>query len=1037
MKKYNIIVRLTIFLAIIFAVRPLSADTNIYNDESKQTTERAALQVLADNPVITDTEEYCPSTYTNQTDDWITNVRFNTIDNSSGQDGPQSYGDYTDISTTVVPGETYTLTVTFDSQGQWTEHTRAWFDWNADEVFGVFESYYLGSGIDATLSVEVTVPNNAELGESRFRVIEQYDTDPAAGGACDGQGGHTATYGETEDYSIIIGTPAEFDASPTVFLGPTGIGEVGQAFTPIVTYSNLGSQTITFDINLEIELDGSTVYEDSGSIASLEPGISNDFEFTEYVPENPGLFSLLAYSQLEGDENPLNDMLELNYLVIPDLLPPANLTATGNQDGIVPLLWFEPGAPPCTLLSYDSGLVNNAFFYPSPENLIANMFSAVAPVQICTVFVRVLTEGDPYWPWPDDSHDPIEIRIWDGASMPENEIGYSLTTATPGEDIQVAFFPPLICNTNRFWVSFNNVNDTSPCDAICVDYSTNYPNAKWVREDGVWQLLELYEGDRMIRASIVVDDRNLLLTENNPNMDEPIITDTQELIGYNLYRHTEPGVPVEEAYRIVEEIAELEYDDEDVTNGTTYYYVATALYDDGDIIESAPSNEVSARPAGGGMLEVDPDEILAEVWLGNAGHFDLELINNGDLDVLFTIRPSSYRGFSVAPENPYYDGTISAKFSSNAENHNKSMAISDNNNFPPVITGQGGPDEFGYEWIDSEESSGPTFGWIDPSDHTPLTMADDDNQGPFALPFSFPFYGQVFSSFRVCSNGWISFTSSATAYSNHEIPGASVENLVAPFWDDLSPNNGGNIYWYANSNMAVISWVDVPAYDWGYGLGPFTFQIVLYSDGGILFQYMDMNEPLDHATIGTQDASTTIGLQIAFDQAYAYDGLAILIKAGWLSVDPIVGTVPAGGQLTVDVIMNTTNLYAGVFEGQLTINSNDINDELPEIEVPVTLDVLTDIDEVIEMPRTFALSQNYPNPFNASTSIDFALPEPAMVDLSVYNMLGQKVATLVSEELAAGYHCVNWDASDISSGIYFYKISAGDITEIHEMTLLK
>jgi len=303
-----VILKFAILIMIILAVVLVSADTNIYNDEVKQAIEQAATRAPTVTPIITDTEQYCPSTYTNQTDDWITNVRFNTIDNTSGQDGPQSYGDYTGLSTTVTPGETYTLTVTFDSQGQWVEHTRAWFDWNTDEEFSVFESYYLGSGVDATLSMDIEVPNDAVIGQSRFRVIEQYQTDPGAGGACDGQGNHTAIYGETEDYSIIIGTPADLDAAPTGFTEPTGIGEVGQAFTPVVTYTNLGTETITFDVNLIIELDGSGVYDSGGMIINHEPGTSHDFEFAEYIPEDPGLFDLLAYSQLEGDENPQNDM---------------------------------------------------------------------------------------------------------------------------------------------------------------------------------------------------------------------------------------------------------------------------------------------------------------------------------------------------------------------------------------------------------------------------------------------------------------------------------------------------------------------------------------------------------------------------------------------------------------------------------------------------------------------------------------------------------------------------------------------------------
>ena len=89
------------------------------------------------------------------------------------------------------------------------------------------------------------------------------------------------------------------------------------------------------------------------------------------------------------------------------------------------------------------------------------------------------------------------------------------------------------------------------------------------------------------------------------------------------------------------------------------------------------------------------------------------------------------------------------------------------------------------------------------------------------------------------------------------------------------------------------------------------------------------------------------------------------------------------------------------------------------------------------LPTVFSLDQNYPNPFNARTVINFGLPEPSEVELAVYNILGQKVITLVSGKMEAGYHQVNWNAGDQASGMYFYRINAGDYTEKKKMMLLK
>jgi len=90
-----------------------------------------------------------------------------------------------------------------------------------------------------------------------------------------------------------------------------------------------------------------------------------------------------------------------------------------------------------------------------------------------------------------------------------------------------------------------------------------------------------------------------------------------------------------------------------------------------------------------------------------------------------------------------------------------------------------------------------------------------------------------------------------------------------------------------------------------------------------------------------------------------------------------------------------------------------------------------------DVPEALQLSQNYPNPFNPSTKIDFALPEAAQVTLEVYNMIGQQVATLENGFLSAGQHSVSFDATDLSSGIYLYRLQAGDQVLTRTLTLVK
>ncbi len=93
------------------------------------------------------------------------------------------------------------------------------------------------------------------------------------------------------------------------------------------------------------------------------------------------------------------------------------------------------------------------------------------------------------------------------------------------------------------------------------------------------------------------------------------------------------------------------------------------------------------------------------------------------------------------------------------------------------------------------------------------------------------------------------------------------------------------------------------------------------------------------------------------------------------------------------------------------------------------------VEDVI--PNEYSLEQNYPNPFNPTTTIKFSLPEASNVKLTVYNALGQKVAELVNSTLSAGSHSVNWDATNVSSGLYFYEISSNNFSAVKKMMLMK
>ena len=97
----------------------------------------------------------------------------------------------------------------------------------------------------------------------------------------------------------------------------------------------------------------------------------------------------------------------------------------------------------------------------------------------------------------------------------------------------------------------------------------------------------------------------------------------------------------------------------------------------------------------------------------------------------------------------------------------------------------------------------------------------------------------------------------------------------------------------------------------------------------------------------------------------------------------------------------------------------------------------SDIVEVEFVLSEFTLYQNYPNPFNPSTTIKFAIPKETRVSLRIYSVLGEEVTSLIDKEMKPGYYEVEFNASNFTSGVYLYSITAGDFIETKKMVILK
>jgi hypothetical protein len=318
----------------------------------------------------------------------------------------------------------------------------------------------------------------------------------------------------------------------------------------------------------------------------------------------------------------------------------------------------------------------------------------------------------------------------------------------------------------------------------------------------------------------------------------------------------------------------------------------------------------------------DPSSIALTLDIPNAATRTLTVHNDGGSDLNFVV------GTRITAESvPIYAGEEKGKEEPDPL---------------PGVRGTGGPDVFGYTWRDSDEPGGPAFDWVDITTiGTPVTFSsgDDANTTGIPLGFSFPFYGTPFSTVNVCSNGWLSFTSTATAFTNQPLPNSSTsvpENLLAAFWDDLNPGTASpRVYRYSDGTRFIVSYVGVPRLTSG---GPYTFQVILYPSGRIVYQYLTMQGTrLTEATIGIQNGTRTDGLTVVSDAAYVHDHLAVEIATvpDYLTVSPTTGSIPAGGSADLTVAFNTTGLFGGVYNGSVSISSNDPDE--PVVTVPTAL----------------------------------------------------------------------------------------------------
>jgi len=272
----------------------------------------------------------------------------------------------------------------------------------------------------------------------------------------------------------------------------------------------------------------------------------------------------------------------------------------------------------------------------------------------------------------------------------------------------------------------------------------------------------------------------------------------------------------------------------------------------------------------------------------------------------------------------------------------------------PDSKGMGTPDDFGYNWIDSKESDGIDFEWsgisiigtevITNGDFTFSDYTDepgyeyDDCYKTVELPFEFPFYNQRVTSLKISSNGHLLTGDWWNSDYNEQImpDTTKVNGVIAPFWTDLNPTGSGHIYCYSDipNSRFIIEYDNVMA--WDLPDSTFTFQAVLYSDGKIRFNYLDIQDMFGCTSAGIENMYGNQGITICSDSPFLKNGMSIELKP-WLFSSSYTGVLGEGESVEIDIKLDSELLKTGSYSSNLVLNSS--LESQPEIICPVNLTV--------------------------------------------------------------------------------------------------
>ena len=769
----------------------------------------------------------------------------------------------------------------------------------------------------------------------------------------------------------------------------------------------------------------------------------------------------------------------------PVLDPPMGLSATaGNAE--VSLEWQAPLAGGTVLLSYDDDSQEGSISIgsngtTSSGDLAVRFTPGSYPATVIAYSVLLGTTADPV------AHTQLPYTVWagNGTSGPGAVLVSGNHVANRGgfETVDISAAGISIASDD-FFIGFSETADS----VAVLGWDTNQPSAdrSWVNAPGLgipWttsgSIGATFDNNYMIRAIVMEGSgaasriveltpggasrvlnvseikalkRSGLLeksalssgvamdvtldgsaTESLPRSGGIVFgpggSGNHNLIpealgGYNVYRSDDGGT----SFAMVASVdtPSVSYTDGGLSNGTTYYYYVTAVYDDG---ESVPSDTVSATP-----FDVDadiathqtPEFVSAVTNRGNIGTLDDDL--NG------TRTP----GFQwPIGTNQLFEGAIMIGASPDQ--------VSD---AARVISGgaQGFMDaDFQFttnvEVVASNSDSTVYVAGYDDSNAGLAPLADDGPNTP--MPISV--VQTTYSYTDADNSGYLIFKLDITNEGTSQLV-----DVLAGMYHDWDINNFSN-----NTGRVDLVELQLPGVN---NDDSFLAEFAQLWDGSSSnsphIGSVPLSQNVFQASRITDNAQEVFpGGAIPLSEANKYSYM-LDRRATDPFGDPfgandkslVVGVGGSSSGYTIDPGQTITVGFAivgGNDEADFVANGTAAIQKWISLGLDYYIDTSVGVDDpVAQVPTAFSLEQNYPNPFNPTTTLKYALKENVDVSLKVYNVLGQLVKTLVNGQQAAGWKEANWDGTNdlgarVSSGIYIYRLEAGDFVQSRKMILMK